>query len=104
MQLKNVNPLGAVDLPLIGREGDNGTYGEPDERGYAVRTPVPGSGCLEAGEVFEVSDEIGKALLEQVGNYEPATKTEAKAASVAADKAALAADKAALAAEEAVTA
>lgn len=45
MQLRNTNPLGAVDLPLIRR-------------------------TLEAGEVFEVSDEVGAALLEQVGNYE----------------------------------
>ena len=45
MLLKNVNPLGAVELPLIRR-------------------------VLEAGETFEVSDEVGAALLEQVGNYE----------------------------------
>ena len=45
MQLKNINPLGAVDLPLIGK-------------------------TLEPGEVFDVSDEVGAALLEQVGNYE----------------------------------
>jgi len=45
MQLKNVNPLGAVDLPLIGR-------------------------TLESGEVFEVDDKTGKHLLEQAGNYE----------------------------------
>lgn len=43
--LKNANPLGAVDLPLIGR-------------------------TLEAGEEFEVSDEHAAVLLEQVGNYE----------------------------------
>ena len=64
MQLKNTNPLGAIHLPLIGRD-------------------------LEAGEVFEVSDEQagrapsttkdqdgndvvdpGEGLLAQVGNYE----------------------------------
>lgn len=45
MLLKNTNPLGAVELPLIRR-------------------------VLEPGEVFEVSDEVGTALLEQVGNYE----------------------------------
>ena len=45
MQLRNTNPLGAVDLPLIGR-------------------------TLDAGEVFDVSDENGALLLEQVGNYE----------------------------------
>lgn len=43
--LRNVNPLGAVDLPLIGRS-------------------------LEAGEEFEVPDEVAGRLLEQVGNYE----------------------------------
>ena len=64
VQLKNVNPLGAVDLPLIGR-------------------------TLEPGEVFEVDDKVGKALLKQDGNYAEATKTEAKVA----DKAAAAAEK-----------
>lgn len=43
--LKNTNPLGAVDLPLIGRS-------------------------LEPGEEFEVSGEQANALLEQVGNFE----------------------------------
>lgn len=56
MQLRNCNPLGQVDLPLIGREGD--PIGEA------------GSGCLEPGEVFEVPDDVGAQLLEQVGNYE----------------------------------
>lgn len=51
MKLRNINPLGEVDLPLIGR-------------------------VLAPGEVFDVTDEQGAALLEQVGNYEkaPATK------------------------------
>lgn len=43
--LKNVNPLGAIDLPLIGR-------------------------TLEAGEEFDVPDDVADALLEQAGNYE----------------------------------
>lgn len=47
MLLKNTNPLGAVDLPLIGRS-------------------------LEAGEEFEVPDDVGKELLKQAGNYEQA--------------------------------
>lgn len=63
--LRNVNPLGGVDLPLIGRS-------------------------LEAGEEFEVTDEqagkapivnkdgevtdLGSGLLSQVGNYELVTK------------------------------
>ena len=45
MRLRNTNPLGEVDLPLIGRS-------------------------LAAGEEFDVDDETGTALLEQVGNYE----------------------------------
>jgi len=76
--LKNTNPIGAVDLPLIGRSGDNGTYGEPDERGYSQRTPVPGSGCLEAGEEFDVADDVGQHLLEQVGNYAQVNATKTK--------------------------
>lgn len=55
MQLKNTNPLGAVDLPLIGK-------------------------TLEANEVFDVSDEDGAALLQQTGNYE-AVNDDAKKAS-----------------------
>ena len=43
--LRNTNPLGAVDLPLIGRS-------------------------LAAGEEFEVTDEQATNLLAQVGNYE----------------------------------
>lgn len=52
MLLKNTNPLGAVDFPLIGR-------------------------TLEAGEEFEVDDKTGKALLEQAGNFEQAKKGKA---------------------------
>lgn len=44
MHLKNINPLGDVFLPLLGRE-------------------------LARGETFEVSDEIGEKLLEQPDNY-----------------------------------
>lgn len=58
--LRNTNPLGQVDLPLIGRQGD--------PLGQA------GSGCLEPGEEFDVSDDHAKVLLEQVGNYELVTK------------------------------
>lgn len=56
--LRNTNPLGQVDLPLIGRQGD--PVGET------------GSGCLEPGEQFDVSDEHAAKLLEQDGNYAPA--------------------------------
>lgn len=45
MRLRNTNPMGAVELPLIGR-------------------------TLEAGEEFEVPDLQGRALLQQRGNYE----------------------------------
>lgn len=44
MRLKNISPLGHLDLPLIGR-------------------------VLEPGEVFEVPDDIGAALLDQPGNF-----------------------------------
>jgi hypothetical protein len=71
MRLRNINPLGTVDLPLIGREGE--PLGEE------------GVGCLEPGEIFEVDDELGEALLEQVGNYERADRaTRKKAAAPAA--------------------
>ena len=43
--LRNVSPLGAIELPLIGR-------------------------TLEPGEEFEVTPEQAKALLDQTGNYE----------------------------------
>lgn len=46
--LKNTNPLGDVDFPLLGR-------------------------TLEAGEEFEVSDEQAIELLKQDGNYEAVT-------------------------------
>lgn len=79
VQLRNTNPLGQVDLPLIGRQEDeNGsTLGEH------------GVGCLEPGEVFEIDADLagrapsttvdddgvehhdpGFGLLAQVGNYE----------------------------------
>lgn len=56
--LRNINPLGQVDLPLIGRQGD----------------PVgaPGTGCLEPGEEFECTPDQARVLLAQTGNYEPA--------------------------------
>jgi len=72
MKLRNVNPLGHVDVPLLGRQGDNGEYAEEDERGYAERTPTPGSGCLEPGEEFDATEDQARQLLRQVGNFEPA--------------------------------
>lgn len=77
--LRNINPLGQVDLPLVGRQ--------EDESGSTLG--VEGVGCLEPGEVFEVDEELagrgpsveiddegaehhdpGYGLLAQVGNYE----------------------------------
>ena len=52
--LKNINPLGDIDLPIINRQGEN---------------------CLRAGEEFEVSDEIASDLLQQAGNFEAVTST-----------------------------
>lgn len=59
--LRNINPLGHVDLPLIGRQGEVN-----DE---------PGSGCLIPGEVFAVDAEIAGC-----GPYwRPATEDDAEA-------------------------
>jgi len=51
--LINTNPLGEVDLPLIGRS-------------------------LARGEVFDVTDEQAAGLLEQVDNYALAPATSKK--------------------------
>jgi hypothetical protein len=56
--LKNINPLGEIDLPLIGRS-------------------------LAAGEEFEVSDEQAAILLMQDANYEAVNTTKTKAATAA---------------------
>jgi len=65
VSLRNINPLGYVDLTLIRREGAS-----DDENG-----DKPGVGCLVPGEVFEVSSEIaGKAP-----HWRPATKDDAEA-------------------------
>ena len=84
VKLRNINPLGQVDLPLLRREG------EPFD--------TEGRGCLEPGEVFDCPAHLagrapsgtsgeadwdpGEGLLAQVGNYElvTATKTEKKGA------------------------
>lgn len=74
-KLKNVNPLGQVDVPILRRQGE--PFG------------VEGAGCLEPGEVFETTDEVagkppkgtpgekgyhpGSGLLAQVDNYELVT-------------------------------
>lgn len=49
MRLRNVSPLGHLDVPSIGRQG------EPLGK--------EGAGCLEPGEEFEVPDEEAGPLL-----------------------------------------
>jgi hypothetical protein len=58
VRLRNINPLGQVDLPLIRRQGDD-YLGEE------------GIGNLEPGEEFDVASEHAAILLQQSGNYEP---------------------------------
>lgn len=68
-KLKNINPLGQVDVPLLRRQGE--PFGEE------------GSGCLEPGEVFEVDAATAERLLEQSDNYvrvKPPKKRAAKKA------------------------
>lgn len=51
--LRNINPIGDIDLPILGR-------------------------TIRAGEEFEVANEVAAVLLEQVGNYEAVTKKPGK--------------------------
>ena len=55
MKIRNISPLGRVDVPLLRRQGD-----------------IEGEGrvCLEPGEVIDVPDELGAVLLEQTTNFE----------------------------------
>ena len=53
MKLRNTNPMGTVFFPLLGRE-------------------------LKAGEVFEVPDDVGAALLDQTANFKAVTTTQEK--------------------------
>jgi len=46
--LRNINPLGAVEVPLLGR-------------------------VLEPGETFDVPKDVAERLLDQPGNYELVT-------------------------------
>jgi len=97
--LRNVNPLGFVDVPILRREGpapylapcekcdpdhpdllddDRHTHDEVVDAEHGE----PGSGCLVPNEEFETTPEIagyppaedgshpGAGLLAQVGNYE----------------------------------
>ena len=59
-KLRNISPLGQVDVPLLRRQGD--PFG------------TEGAGCLEPGEVFETTDDIAARLLEQGDNYELVTE------------------------------
>lgn len=76
VKLRNINPMGHVDVPVLYRQG------EPFDE--------PGSGCLTPGEVFEVDEKVagrapsgtpgaddydpGEGLLAQVDNYELVTE------------------------------
>ena len=55
MKIRNINPLGRVDVPLLRRQGD--IEGE-------------GRGCLEPGEIVDVPDDVAAVLLEQTTNFE----------------------------------
>ncbi len=55
VKIRNINPLGRVDVPILRRQGD--IEGE-------------GRGCLEPGEVVDVADELAAVLLEQTTNFE----------------------------------
>jgi hypothetical protein len=98
VKIRNVNPLGYVDLPLIGRVGpapylvchDPENCHDEHEHTQVVDEEhgQPDSGCLVPGEVFEVSNDpvdaldgrsVADVLLAQVGNYE-LVKTSAKKA------------------------
>ena len=89
LRLKNTNPLGDVDLPIIGRIGDNPLRaGEEFDCPADVAGRAPGGWReptadeladdlrgLETREVGEAPDirrevkDIGAGLLAQVGNY-----------------------------------
>ena len=64
MKLRNVSPLGHLDLPLIGRVLDPGEVFDVDDAlaGRAPSTTVDDDGN-------EVTD-LGEGLLAQVGNFE----------------------------------
>ncbi len=54
MKIRNINPLGEVDVPVLGR-------------------------LVDAGEVITVRKRLGLELLEQAGNWEPADEDEGDA-------------------------
>lgn len=72
-RLVNTNPLGDIDLPLIGRTLAAGEEFEvPDE----VAGRAPSTTTVEGAEVID----LGYGLLAQVGNYAPAQPTKGKPA------------------------
>lgn len=100
MKLRNISPLGHIDLPLVGRQGhpDNKIRAveRPDGSGLIDDVPLEGEerhgfGCLEPGEEFDVSAKHARILLDQVGNYEPADDASLAIAEKIADRKAKAA-------------
>jgi hypothetical protein len=101
VKIRNINPLGAVELPLLGRSGDNPLgFGEEFEVDAETAGREPGtwreptnaeraenfSGLVrrEVGEAPDIRTEVlcpGVGLLSQVGNYQrvpPPTPTPGK--------------------------
>ncbi|TCJ23022.1 SAP domain-containing protein [Nocardioides jejuensis] len=78
VQLRNINPIGHVDVPILRRQGpvSDACLADPD----GICRCEHGVGCLAPGEVFDCPEEIagrvpsetdpGEGLLAQVGNYE----------------------------------
>ena len=64
MRLRNISPLGHMDVPSIGRAGE--PIGEP------------GKGCLEPGEEFDVDDKVAPSLLALEGVFEAVKSAAAK--------------------------
>lgn len=88
VKIRNVNPLGFVDSPILGRQGEGPVYAfceecagdDPpvDHEHVEVENEAggkPGSGCLVPGEVVETTPEIAERLLEQAGNFEAVKST-----------------------------
>lgn len=81
--LRNVSPLGFLDVPILGRQGPAPTYADCDEC-LDGTAPVDhehtelvdedggkaGTGCLVPGEEVTTTADIAEQLLEQVGNFE----------------------------------
>lgn len=86
MKIRNVSPLGYINLPQIGRVGEAPTYAfcdscavepDPDHEHELVNPDAleAGSGCLVPGEVFEVSADLADELLAMVGTFERVRET-----------------------------